>query len=197
MRGWYFHCPLHHFVLNVSTLPRPFPWPKELTGKSIFNFTWGKSFALRRTGVPSSYHDWHNNSRRGSPWPPHDHERPVPACPDRLMTWRIILLLTTVAVYCINSTIWTLTRWTLDTSTGTAEPPTTFLVSAQQYLFSIYLYYLHLGFGLPGQCQVGCLVAALWEKMVRPAAPGVSCAVAGVCMRWIFVFCCKIVTLGV
>ena len=103
MRGWYFHCPSHHFVLNVSTLPRPFPWPKELTGKSIFNFTWGKSFALRRTGVPSSYHDWHNNSRRGSPWPPRDHERPVPACPDRLMTWRIILLLTTVAVYCINN----------------------------------------------------------------------------------------------
>ena len=70
--------------------------------------------------------------------------------------WRLLLF--------TASTIWTLTRWTLDTSTGTAEPPTTSLVSAQQYLFSIYLYYLHLGFGLPGQCQVGCLVAALWEK---------------------------------
>ena len=55
------------------------------------------------TGVPSSYHDKHDNSRRGSPWPPRDHERPVPACPDRLMTWRIILLLMTVAVYCINN----------------------------------------------------------------------------------------------
>ena len=70
--------------------------------------------------------------------------------------WRLLLF--------TASTIWTLTCWTLDTSTGTAEPPTTSLVSAQQYLFSIYLYYLHLGFGLPGQCQVGCLVAALWEK---------------------------------
>ena len=55
------------------------------------------------TGVPSSYHDWHGNLRRGSPWPPRDHERPVLACPDRLMTWRIILLLMTVAVYCINN----------------------------------------------------------------------------------------------
>ena len=73
------------------------------------------------------------------------------------MTWRIILILTTVAVYCINN----MNIDTLDTITGTAEPPTTSLVSAQQYLFSIYLYYLHLGFGLPGQCQVGCLVAAL------------------------------------
>ena len=113
MRGWYFHCPSHHFVLNVSTLPRPFPWPKELTGKSIFNFTWGKSL-LSMTGVPSSYHDKHGNSRRGSPWPPRNHERPVLACPDRLMTfdfwelfcfWRLLLF--------TASTIWTLTHWTL------------------------------------------------------------------------------------
>ena len=67
----------------------------------------------------------------------------------------------------------------LDTSTGTAEPPTTCSVAAQQYLLSIYLYYLHLGFGLPGQCQLLVAFWLLWEIKVWPVEPGVSCEVAG------------------
>ena len=81
----------------------PFPWRKVLTGESIFNFTWGKSFALNDR-AQSSYHDWHSNSRRGSLWPPRDHGiRSVPACPDDDLEKYFTLLWTTVVVSCINN----------------------------------------------------------------------------------------------
>ena len=160
MRGWYFHCPSHHFVLNVSTLPRPFPCPKELENQFSI---------LLEASLCSQWQEFQvvitiDTATRGEVLPgllvtmkgQSLHAQIGWWLGELFCFWRLLLF--------TASTIWTLTRWTLDTSTGTAEPPTTSLVSAQQYLFSIYLYYLHLGFGLPGQCQVGCLVAALWEK---------------------------------
>ena len=78
---------------------------------------------------------------------------------------------------CSASTIWTLTCWTL--ALEQQNPATTCSVAAQQYLLSIYLYYLHLGFGLPGQCQLLVAFWLLWEIKVRPVGPGVSCEVAG------------------
>ena len=67
---------------------------------------------------------------------------------------------------------------TLDTCAGhLAEPATPSSVPAQQYLFSIYIYYLHTW--LPGQCQCGCRLAASWKIKVRPAEPGFTSQVAG------------------
>ena len=137
----------------------PFPWRKVLTGESIFNFTWGKSFALNDK-AQSSYHDWHSNSRRGSPWPPRNHRRPVPACPDEDLENHFTL------DDCCCFLHQQYEHWH-------AEPNHRVLGT------TISIFYLHfyilVAWSVP---TFGCL-AALWEIKVRPAEPGVSSQVAG------------------
>ena len=154
MRGWYFHCPSHHFVLNVSTLPRPFPCPKELENQFSI---------LLEASLCSQWQEFQvvitiNTTTRGEVLPgllvtmkgQSLHAQIGWWLGELFCFWRLLLF--------TASTIWTLTCWTLDTSTGTAEPPPhPWSQHSNIYSLSTFIIYiLNLG------CLVSAKLVALW-----------------------------------
>ena len=67
------------------------------------------------------------------------------------------------------STIWKLKRWTVGLATSSVS-----LVPTK----TMHTHFLSPSW-LPGQCQLGCCLAALWKIKVRPAQHGVNSQVPG------------------